>query len=229
MTLKSNTDFDIRGAVDRMEKMKKDQLAIASWLHGREYYVALDALTLGLSKHKGVRKDGVTPEFQHQLDQISYARTLTSSLLYPQETFATILLHDIVEDTDVTSHYIFSTFGEKIGTAVELMTNVVNGVEKENSAYYGAMMTDPIASFSKGCDRSHNVQTMVGVFSYEKQITYIETTEKYILPMLKVARRNFPFQLSAYINVKTMMERQIELIEAIHDAAGYNTKAVEHE
>jgi hypothetical protein len=64
----------------------------------------------------------------------------------------------------------------------------------------------------------HNLQTMVGVFTFEKQKTYIVEVRVLFLPMLKAARRNFPQQVLAYENIKHVLLSQIELIEAMHVA-----------
>lgn len=69
---------------------------------------------------------------------------------------------------------------------------------------------DPIASLAKGIDRMHNHQSMHGVFSAEKQKSCIEETETYILPMLHVARNQFPQQEAAYQNIKHVLQTQIE-------------------
>jgi len=50
---------------------------------------------------------------------------------------------------------------------------------------------------------------MVGVFTLEKQSSYIDEVEKYFLPMLKQARKNFPEQVDAYLNVETMLNQQV--------------------
>jgi (p)ppGpp synthase/HD superfamily hydrolase len=191
------------------ENYAKIKAAVRYWLLGRKYYLAHDAMEFGLEYHRGHRKDGVTPEFQHQLSQANYARTLESSLIYPEETLATIMLHDVVEDYDVSIETIHNRFGSKVGHAVARLTKTKPYTLE---SYFKGMELDPIASIVKGCDRMHNVQSMPGVFNHKKQLSYIEETETYILPMLKLARKRFPYQEPAYQNVKTMLQSQIELL-----------------
>lgn len=59
----------------------------------------------------------------------------------------------------------------------------------------------------------------------EKQKDYIQETTRYILPMLKQARRTFSKQEPAYENEKFVLRSQITLTQAILDAySGYHQK-----
>jgi hypothetical protein len=62
------------------------------------------------------------------------------------------------------------------------------------------------------------MQTMVGVFTLEKRIKYMEEARTLFLPMLKTARRLFPKQEAAYENIKHVMTSQLELLEVINGA-----------
>jgi (p)ppGpp synthase/HD superfamily hydrolase len=194
------------------QDFEKIRIAMRYWQLGHGYHVALRAMNFAQSKHTGLRKDTVTPEFQHQVSQANFARTLIDQYAFPEETLATIWLHDVCEDYDVSISTITEMFGSRIAYSTELMTNQVSGVKKPLHVYYSAMAYDPIASIAKGIDRMHNHQSMHGVFSLEKQQSYIEETETYILPMLHVARNNFPEQEAAYQNIKHVLQIQIELI-----------------
>ena len=173
-------------------------------------------MEFGLRYHTGVRKDGVMPEFQHQVSQASFARTLEPHLLFPDETLATIFLHDVVEDCDVDISTIFAEFGDQVGTSVELMTNQVRGVRKPIDSYYSEMQYDMIASIAKGCDRIHNHQTMIGVFTPEKIDSYMIETNGHVIPMLKLARKRFTRQEGAYLNIKHVLMTQMELLQAFN-------------
>lgn len=196
-----------------MDKFEKLRITLRYYLLGRQYYMAADALEFASTYHTGFRKDGVTPEFQHQLEIAHYVRTLSPSLLFPEETIAAALLHDVREDYGVTDAVLSSRFGPRVSKAVFLM-------DKHSNADFAAIGEDPIASIDKGCDRIHNLQSMSGVFTREKQLKYIaEAHEKY-LPMLKTGRRMFPMQELAYENIKYMMSSQLELLEVLNAADG---------
>lgn len=182
-----------------------------AWLLGKEYYKAVEALEYASRYHNGMRKDGVTPEFHHQISISHYVRTLPN-LRNQHLTLITALLHDIVEDDYVSIEEIERKFGAEVVENVLLLSKKVNGKKKGNDDYFLAMSESPIASIVKGGDRIHNFQTMPGIFTCSKQLAYIEECEYYILPMLKSARNNFPDQELAYENIKHALKGQIELL-----------------
>ena len=208
---------------------------IRQWLLGKEYHTALAAMELGLKYHTGTRKDGRTPEFQHQVSQATFCRTLDSMLMYPEETLAVIFLHDIVEDCDITHVQVLRHLQDK-GATPESLKMISSGLEKMNNQYgdgwvngekspkkpkdeyYPAMISCPIASICKGMDRMHNHQSMIGVFDSEKQQSYIKETEEHIIPMLKKARKEWVQQEAAYTNVKHILQVQIEFVEAMNES-----------
>lgn len=197
-----------------MNDHKKAFISIRYFLIGAKMYLALDALEFASKFHTGTRKDGVTPEFHHQIMISQYVRTIINHLSYPEETLAAIFLHDTPEDADVGHLEITSKFGKQVGRSVELLTKKHRGSKKPVDLYYQEIATDDIASIAKGGDRINNIQSMNGVFSVEKQENYVKETNEYVLPMLKDARRLFPRQEPAYENEKFILNSQIALIQA---------------
>lgn len=208
----------------RNENYEKTKASLRYWLLGRNYTEAHDAMELGLSLHTGFRKDGKTPEFQHQISQANYIRTLEKMLIYPEKNLVVAFLHDIVEDEGYPLEEIYEYYGNKSGLGVSTMTKP-KGFQKTDvdyQRYYENMHLDPLASINKPVDRIHNHQTMSGVFTPTKQLAYITETRTYIFPMLKKARKKFPKQESAYQNLKTVLTLQVELIELNLISAGVN-------
>lgn len=200
-----------------MTPFKKREISMRYWLLGRGYHLAVTAMEFAASYHTGTRKDGVTPEFDHQISIAHYVRTLPD-LMNVEETLCVVFLHDVREDFDVTDAEIRGRFGGTVADAVESMTKTFRGRKKNTETVFDQIGNDSIASIAKGADRIHNHQTMAGVFSIEKQKQYIEETETYFLPMLKHARRLFPQHEPAYENVKHVLLSQIGLIKSIHAA-----------
>jgi (p)ppGpp synthase/HD superfamily hydrolase len=201
------------------EKHQKLLISLRYWLLGaaatdERYHLPLIALEYAQKFHTGVRKDGVTPEFTHQLTIAHYLRTLIGAVIHPAETIAVGLTHDVCEDFDVAFEEIERICNSRIANSTKLLTKVHRGVKISKDAYFNNMLEDPIASIVKGADRIHNLQSMIGVFSKEKQKEYISEAETDIIPMLKKARRNFPKQELAYENIKLVMLSQIQLIKA---------------
>jgi (p)ppGpp synthase/HD superfamily hydrolase len=198
--------------------MDKLTISMRYWLYGKGYYKAVEAMEFAAQYHKGFRKDGVTPEFSHQISIAHYVRTLPG-LMYEEDTLATVFLHDVREDYDVEDHEIRARFGNLVADGVDAMTKTFRGVKRAEQHVFDTIARNPIASIAKGADRIHNFQTMVGVFSVDKQKVYVDEGREFFLPMLKTARRMFPRQEPAYENIKHMLRTQMDLVKAIHAAA----------
>ena len=197
--------------------MEKLAISLRYYLLGCKYFQALKAMEFAAKFHTGTRKDGKTPEFSHQMLIVQYLRTLAPGILEPEETFSSGFLHDVCEDYDVGFDEIENKFGGKVAKSVRLLTKKYRGTIVPEQYYYEQIAEDSIASVVKGGDRNHNISTMVGTFTKEKQLSYIEETEKFVLPMLKTARRNFPEQESVYENEKLLLKSQIVLIRKINE------------
>lgn len=177
-----------------------------------DFLLALKALEYAKDFHTGTRKDGFTPEFQHQLEISQYLYTISDSLISPGKTIAAAFLHDTPEDYDISYSEIEEKFGVVICKSVELLTKKHRGSVKDMQVYFTEIGKDPIASIVKGADRINNHQSMIGVFKEQKIESYIKETQDFILPMLKEARRNFVEQEGAYENIKFSLNSQIKFI-----------------
>lgn len=205
-----------------MDRFQKRKLILRQQLVGARYYNALIAMEFAEKFHCGLRKDGVTPEFDHQISLALHALTLPN-VMFPEELIAVAFLHDVredynVSDVEIRELFVDKEFSDRVARAVDRMTKVVRGVKRDPNALFDDMSNDPIASMAKLLDRAHNFQTMVGVFTIPKQKEYIKEALEYFFPMAKRARRKFPHQVRAYENLKWTLLSQIELIEAAHRA-----------
>lgn len=190
----------------------KGMIAMRSWLLGKGYALPLCAMDLASKVHTGVRKDGTTPEFQHQMAVAYYLRTIDRALQYPQVSLAAAFLHDSVEDGKVRQDDI-AALGNQMLEAVVLRLNKRG---KSTSEYYRDVSNCPAASIVKASDRIHNHQSMVGVFTEEKQRAYVKETTEYVLPMVKKAQRQFSQQFDAYENAKHILKCQVDLVVRIN-------------
>lgn len=201
-----------------MNEFQKQTVFLRGWLNGRGYNTALAAMEFARQYHTGVRKDGCTPEFQHQTEIALHASVLPG-LIFPEETITVAFLHDTIEDTPVSRHEIAQRFGERNADATWRMTKLdENGDKRDPQGLFDAMAECPIASAAKGLDRCHNQRTMGGVFSNNKMLGYVDETETYILPMLKKARVNFPEQYAAYQLIKNTLTTQMRLVSSLIEA-----------
>lgn len=195
-----------------LTQFEKLSISLRYFLLGKEFYETARALEFAAQYHTGFRKDGETPELQHQIEIVHYLRTLLPSYIYPQDVLTAGVLHDTREDYPQATTDIEKNFNARVCHSVELLDK--NG--KTKKYYFEQIAQDEVASIVKGADRVHNLQSMIGVFTPEKQIAYVSEVEEYFLPMLKAARRKFPQQENAYENIKHLLNSQIELIKELH-------------
>lgn len=195
-----------------MDKHDKLFTALKYYLVGRNYHLALKALQFSRTHHDGFRKDGVTPEFQHQLEICHYLITL-KDLMNEELIITCSLLHDVMEDYDIPFETMEKEFGDAVTKIVFTLSKTYQGQKKDMVTYFSAITKCPVASIVKGADRIHNLQSMPEVFSEKKQHEYLEEVKQYFLPMIKSASYAFPKQSLAYFNIKHMLKSQIYLIE----------------
>lgn len=204
-----------------IEQRHVKQLAVMrGWLDGKGYFKAADALEYVRLMEQGTRKDGQTPKFHHQLSIARLVSTLSPHLLYPEETITAAFLHDVLEDHGdmVTREYLETRFGKLVSDAVWKLTKKCNGLVKSYELYFAEMAACPIASAVKLADRAHNIQTMPGVFTIEKQKAYLHEVDTYFFPMVRISRRLHPRQYGAYENLKILLRCQSGLIRHMHEA-----------
>ena len=201
---------------------EKMRVALRYWLIGKGYFKALKAMEFAAAYHTGVRKDG-TPEFSHQIWQAQYLRTIAGGLLFPEETFCTIFLHDTPEDYPVPISLLTDRFGVEVSAPVDKMSKVLLGVKKSSAVYFEQLATCPVASVAKGIDRVHNHGSMLNAFTPAKMASYMEETDADILPMLKKARRSFPEQEAIYENIRMHLMGQMMFLRAYIEQTQTNT------
>lgn len=198
-----------------MSSFSKQRIALRYWMLGAGMHRGVAALEFAASHHTGLRKDGVTPEFAHQVQIACHVRTLVSGLRHPEDALCVALLHDVREDYDVEDMVIRELFGSRVADSVDNMTKVFKNVKRDQGELFAAMAKDPVASVCKAADRIHNQGSMVGVFTPEKMGEYITETREFFIPMLKDARRNFPDQEPAYENLKLTLGSQLDFVTAL--------------
>src|SRR5262245_16868229 len=166
-----------------------------------------NAYDLARASHDGQMRDEGTPYIVHP---VRVATVLSDELgLYSTDLTCAALLHDVIEDSDVTREQLEAGFGETVARIVWLLTKLP---EVSLPAYLGAIedAADIKAPIVKLCDRLDNLRFLMRSPKAEKNRRYIKTTEQYYLPLaartneylhnqlrvaLELARRS-PFQAS---------------------------------
>ena len=152
-------------------------------------------------------------------------------LIDTEGVIATALLHDVPEDfgrLEIELVAIFRDkdrdFGHEVARSSELLNKYNRDASlKDEAPMWELIANDVRASIVKPADRVHNLFTMNSpkneggepVFALPKQVEYADYAEHRVLPMMKIARNQFPEQGRAYENMKWMLRSQIGLVRAM--------------
>jgi hypothetical protein len=194
-----------------LRELGADFTFLNGWLAGRGFHKASEALHFARALHNGLRKDGLTPEFEHQVFQVNYILPFVDLLIYPEDTITTFILHDTIEDTNKNRRDITAQFGERVGDATWLMTKKDAGMTKSLDVYYPELFENAITSLVKPTDRIHNLKSMPDAgWQTSKIRKYGDDVEDYYYPGMKRARGLFPSQRPIYEHLKTSLSMQVE-------------------
>ena len=136
--------------------------------------------------HAGQRRDSGEPFFQHPRE----VAMILADLEMDTVTICAGLLHDVVEDTDVTLQTIVEEFGDEIALLVEGVTKLTNmsfETREESQAQnlrkmFLAMAEDLRVVMIKLADRLHNMRTL-RYLSPERQRRIAEETLEIYSPL----------------------------------------------
>lgn len=202
-----------------MKDFSKLKISLEGQLIGRKMWRALRAMNIAKQYHINKRKDG-SPEFQHQVEICLMLITLPDiSDEVLEELIVIGFCHDLLEDYGITINDIAEApdfnFGIQTANRVYGLSKIYRGVKKDTKEVFDKMAKCPFISLVKGVDRTHNHGTMTGAFTIEKILAYLNETEEYILPMLKIARKSFPRQAKAYYLIETILHRDIHMLRTL--------------
>lgn len=189
---------------------------IRGFATGAKMPETLKALTFARQKHEGQFRKSGDPYIVHPLTMACNAISLG---IRDDEVLATILLHDVCEDCNVSLAEL--PVSDNVKRGVELMTfKVLDGETKESAKerYYNFILQSREATMTKIIDRCHNVSSMAGTFSKEKLLSYIEETRHFVYPLLRKAKDRYPEDADVLFILKYHMTSVIDSIEATMQA-----------
>lgn len=143
------------------------------------------AYEVARAAHSGQTRDEGSPYIVHP---VRVALSLVDELnLFSPSLICSALLHDVIEDTDVTRSDIARMFGEQIAEIVWLLTKLEDVSLREYLARI-ERAAETGAPLVKLCDRLDNMRSVIDTPSLAKKRRYIRTTEELYLPL--AARTN---------------------------------------
>ena len=171
------------------------------------------ALPLMKELHKGQFRSGKDrkPYIVHPMMVAKHACVLN---LLDDELIAAILLHDVIEDCQVTIEEL------NVNDNVKEMVMRVSflkqpGVTNEEAKahYFEKIAEHKKAALLKVLDRCNNVSTMGETFEKKRLCNYIEETEHYIFPLIDMLLRECPEYRDVAFLVRYQIVSMLETIK----------------
>ena len=171
------------------------------------------ALPLMKELHKGQFRSGKDrkPYIVHPMMVAKHACVLN---LLDDELIAAILLHDVIEDCQVTIEEL------NVNDNVKEMVMRVSflkqpGVTNEEAKahYFKKIAEHKKAALLKVLDRCNNVSTMGETFEKKRLCNYIEETEHYIFPLIDMLLRECPEYRDVAFLVRYQIVSMLETIK----------------
>ena len=144
------------------------------------------AFQIAKKAHSGTRRKSGEPYIFHPL---AVAMIAVKEVGLGPIAVVCALLHDVVEDTDITLDELRLLFGERVATIVDGVTKiddvmVMQQAESKQAENYRkillSMCNDAYVIFLKLCDRLHNMRTLDSMRDTKKLIIASETSYLYI-------------------------------------------------
>jgi GTP diphosphokinase / guanosine-3',5'-bis(diphosphate) 3'-diphosphatase len=144
------------------------------------------AYEMAVEAHREQRRKSGEPYILHPIE---VARICAEEVGLGPTAVVAALLHDVVEDTDVTLDQIKTEFGDKIATIVDGLTKLdatesdSDSIQAENfKKILGTLVDDVRIVLIKMADRLHNMRTL-GSMPHHKQLKIAAETEYIYAPL----------------------------------------------
>jgi GTP diphosphokinase / guanosine-3',5'-bis(diphosphate) 3'-diphosphatase len=167
-------------------QFKSFKALVSKYLSKKDVSFLSDVYDFAKKAHEGQSRQSGIPFITHPLEVASILADLEQDL----ETLSAALLHDTVEDSDVTSEDISSKFGEKIAELVNGVSKIgkltFDSKEEQQAENYRkmivAMAKDIRVIVVKLADRTHNMRTLKHLPKH-KQIRIAQETRDIYSPL----------------------------------------------
>ena len=139
------------------------------------------------------------------------------------------LLHDVVEDTEITLDELRSVFGDRVATIVDGVTKIEDvmelhqGESKQAENYRKILLSmckDAYVIFLKLCDRLHNMRTLGSMKDTKKLAISSETQYLYIPLAHRLGLYRIKTELEELVMRYTNPKRYEEISALINQSAG---------
>ncbi len=193
----------------------------------------LRAFQMAKKAHAGTRRKSGEPYIFHPLAVALIA--VKEVGLGPTAVIAA-LLHDVVEDTEITLDELRMVFGDRVATIVDGVTKIEDVMllqqsESKQAENYRkillSMCNDAYVIFLKLCDRLHNMRTLGSMKDTKKLIIASETSYLYIPLAHRLGLYTIKTELEELVMKYTNPEKYEEIAAKIAATVGTEEKLKE--
>ena len=192
----------------------KLMIFLRGFLNGAEMPESMEALTFARAKHSGqYRKDG-QEYIIHPLSMACYAIALG---VRDDITIASIILHDVVEDTGTPLQEL--PVCQEVRNIVYLLTIVPRPDESKwecKQRYFNGLLEHSSAVICKGIDRYVNLASMEDTLEDDAIEKNIVETKYLLMPVLKEAKEKWPRLSNLFYILRQDNRKLYEMLEAFH-------------
>lgn len=171
------------------------------------------ALPLMKELHKGQFRSGKDrkPYIVHPMMVAKHACALN---LLDDELIAAILLHDVIEDCQVSIEKLpVNDNVKEMVMRVSFLKQPGVTNEEAKAHYFEKIAEHKKAALLKVLDRCNNVSTMGETFEKRRLCNYIEETEHYIFPLIDMLMRECPEYRNAVFLVQYQIVSMLETLK----------------
>lgn len=189
--------------------MHKELIYIKGFAKGRRLHNTVKAISYASMLHEGQKRKSGEDYIEHPM---RVCKQLISLGIDDDNILAASLLHDVVEDCNISVAELKEEFGADISDCVALLSKLpypakVNKQAMLDNYYNGIKNSKNVkAMLIKISDRCHNLSTMTGPFTQEKIIDYIYETRTYVYPLCDYVIDNYPEYSDLVYSMKYHMD-----------------------
>ncbi len=190
----------------------------------------LRAFSIANKAHAGTRRKSGEPYIFHPL---AVAMIAVKEVGLGPIAVVCALLHDVVEDTDITLDELRSVFGDRVARIVDGVTKIEDVIELQSNRSKQAenyrkillsMCDDAYVIFLKICDRLHNMRTLDSMKDTKKLAISSETQYLYIPLAHRLGLYSIKTELEELVMKYTNPVRYAEISAKIAQTAGTEQK-----
>lgn len=188
------------------------------------------AFVLAQKAHAGTRRKSGEPYIFHPL---AVAQIAVSEVGLGPIAVICALLHDVVEDTDISLDELRTIFGDRVAVIVDGVTKIDDAIllqqtdSKQAENYRKILLSmcdDAYVIFLKLCDRLHNMRTLGSMKDTKKLAISSETQYLYIPLAHRLGLYSIKTELEELVMRYTNPEKYNEIAALINASSGIKEK-----